>query len=160
VLEETQGLHLEAKFHLIVFIVLASGGQNPQLWANFDIWELLYQPPFTDKGQIWRARADSRSTLTRKISSECVHCVSFRWPKTKILTFWGLLYRPPVTDRGQIWCARADPCCMLTCQISPRSVCLAKNPKFCHFLNFGICGVASWRQSETVEHGAQLHREP
>jgi len=27
VLEQTQGLHLQAKFHLNVFIVLASGGQ-------------------------------------------------------------------------------------------------------------------------------------
>ena len=24
-------------------------------------------------------------TLTRQISSECVHCVGFRWPKTTIL---------------------------------------------------------------------------
>ena len=45
VLEETQGLHLEAKFHLIVFIVLASGGQNPQFWANFDIFGDSYIDP-------------------------------------------------------------------------------------------------------------------
>ena len=44
VLEQTQGLHLHAKFHLNVFIVLASGGQKPQFWANFDIWGLLYRP--------------------------------------------------------------------------------------------------------------------
>ena len=37
-LEQTQGLHLPAKFHLNVFIVSASGGQNPQFWANFDIF--------------------------------------------------------------------------------------------------------------------------
>jgi len=30
VLEQTQGLHLQAKFHLNVFIVSASGGQKPQ----------------------------------------------------------------------------------------------------------------------------------
>jgi len=36
VLEQTQGLHLQAKFHLNVFIVSASGGQKPQFWANFD----------------------------------------------------------------------------------------------------------------------------
>jgi len=29
VLEQTQGLHLQAKFHLNVFIVSASGGQKP-----------------------------------------------------------------------------------------------------------------------------------
>jgi len=37
VLEQTQGLHLQAKFHLNVFIVSASGGEKPQFWANFDI---------------------------------------------------------------------------------------------------------------------------
>ena len=44
-LEQTQGLHLQAKFHLNVFIVSPSGGQKPQFWANFDIfWGLLYRP--------------------------------------------------------------------------------------------------------------------
>ena len=38
VLEQTQGLHLLAKFHLNVFIVSASGGQKLQFWANFDIF--------------------------------------------------------------------------------------------------------------------------
>ena len=36
VLEHTQGLHLQDKFHLNVCIVSASGGQKPQFWANFD----------------------------------------------------------------------------------------------------------------------------
>ena len=36
VLEQSQGLHLQAKFHLNVFIASASGGQKPQFWANFD----------------------------------------------------------------------------------------------------------------------------
>jgi len=36
VLEQTQGLHLQAKFHVNVFIVSASGGQKPQFLANFD----------------------------------------------------------------------------------------------------------------------------
>ena len=38
VLEQTQGLHLQANFHLNVFIVLATGGQKPQFRANFDIF--------------------------------------------------------------------------------------------------------------------------
>ena len=38
VIEQTQGLHLQAKFHLNVFIVSASGGQKPPFWANFDIF--------------------------------------------------------------------------------------------------------------------------
>ena len=37
-LEQTQGLHLCAKFHLNAFIVSASGGQKLQFWANFDIF--------------------------------------------------------------------------------------------------------------------------
>ena len=37
-LEQTQGLHLPAKFHLNVFIVLASGGQKLQFWANLAIF--------------------------------------------------------------------------------------------------------------------------
>ena len=36
-LEQSQGLHLPAKFRLNVFIVSASGGQKIQFWANFDI---------------------------------------------------------------------------------------------------------------------------
>ena len=36
-LEQTQGLHLQAKFHLNVFIVSASNGQKPQFWTNLDI---------------------------------------------------------------------------------------------------------------------------
>ena len=34
----TQGLHLQAKFHLNMFDVSASGGQKPQFLANFDIF--------------------------------------------------------------------------------------------------------------------------
>ena len=43
-LEQTQGLHLPAKFHLNLFIVSAFRGHNPQFGANFDIWGLLYRP--------------------------------------------------------------------------------------------------------------------
>ena len=39
VLEQTQGLHLQAQFHLNVFIVSASRGQKPQFWANVDSFE-------------------------------------------------------------------------------------------------------------------------
>ena len=37
-MEQTQGLHLPAKFHLNVFVVSASGGQKLEFWANFDIF--------------------------------------------------------------------------------------------------------------------------
>jgi len=59
----------------------------------------------TDEGQIWRARANPRSTLSCQISCECVHCVGFRWPKTTILGKFWLLGAPvatPFTDEHQI----------------------------------------------------------
>jgi len=46
VLEQTQGLHLQAKFHLNVFIMSASVGQKPQFWANFDILGASVPTPF------------------------------------------------------------------------------------------------------------------
>ena len=46
--------------------------------------------PFTDKGQIWCARADRRSTLTGKISSRLVYTVVLWRRKTPILPFFGL----------------------------------------------------------------------
>ena len=88
--EQTQGLHLQAKFHLNVFIVSASGGQKPQFWTNFDTLggsgtdHLL---PMRVKFGVLQQTA--RTTLSRQISSECVHCIGFRWPKTTILgKFW------------------------------------------------------------------------
>jgi len=124
-LEQIQSLHLQAKFHLYVFIVSAYGGQEPQFGQIWTFWGLLYRPPFTGEGQIWWARADPESTLTGQISSECVYCVGFRWPKT---TFFGKFWHfwapvpTPFTDEGQIWCDIADRRCTFTCEISSRSV--------------------------------------
>jgi len=121
---------------------------------------LLYWPPFTDEGQIWCVKADQRSTLTYQISSECVHCVGFQWPKHQnfgqILTFRGLLYRHPFTDEDQIWCATADPWCTLTYQISSRSVysvalCWRKPPIFAVF--YGLRHLVLSPIGNKVEHG-------
>ena len=38
VVEQTQGLHLQAKLHVHVFIVSTSGGQKPQFWENLTFW--------------------------------------------------------------------------------------------------------------------------
>jgi len=119
------------------------------------------RPPFTDEGQIWCAIADSRSTLTRQISSECVHCLRFRWPKNHNfgqIDFWAPVSTPPFTDEGQIWCTTADPLHTLTCQNSSRSVYFVavwgrKTPIFADFWTSAFSGVDSWRQSEKVEHG-------
>jgi len=45
-LEQTQCLHLLAKFQLNLFIVSASSGQKPQFWANFDILGAPVPTPF------------------------------------------------------------------------------------------------------------------
>ena len=67
------------------------GFQWPKATILGKFW-LLGAPvptPYTDEGQIWWAKADRTSTLTCQISSECVHCVAFRWRKTTILgKFW------------------------------------------------------------------------
>ena len=88
-------------------IMSASGGQKPQFWANFDFGWLLYPPPLTDEGQIWCARVDPRSTLTRQISPEAFTVSASGGQKAQFwanFDFRGLLYRPPFTNEGQIWC--------------------------------------------------------
>ena len=76
----------------------------------------------------------------------------------QILTFWGSCTDTPFTDKGQIWCDIADPQYTLTCQNSSRlvySVTLwrQKTPIFAVFSTSAFSGVASWQQSEKVEHG-------
>ena len=46
VLKQTERLHLQAEFHLNVFIVSPSGGQKPQFWANFEFWGAPAPAPF------------------------------------------------------------------------------------------------------------------
>jgi len=63
----------------------------------FTFGKLLYQPPFTDDGQIWYARADPWYTLTCQILSRSVYCVALCWWKTSIFAvFWILEWQ---TDR-------------------------------------------------------------
>ena len=49
VLKQTDRLHLQAEFHLNVFIVSPSGGQKPQFWANFDFFWGGWALPITVK---------------------------------------------------------------------------------------------------------------
>ena len=50
---------------------------------------LLYQPPFTDEGQIWCAIADTRCTFTCQISSRSVYSVVLCWRKPpNFCRFW------------------------------------------------------------------------
>ena len=95
-----------------------------------------------------------------------------RLPVAKKPQFWAnfdILGAPvptPFTDDGQMRCAIADPWYTLTCQISSRSVYSAalwwrKPPNFCVFFgNSAFCSVASWWQSEKVEHGCRTTNLP
>jgi len=51
VLEQTQGLHLHAKFHLNVFIASASGGQNHNFGQILTFVGLLYRPPLPTRAK-------------------------------------------------------------------------------------------------------------
>jgi len=50
VLQQAPGLDWHAKFHLNVFIVLASGGQKTQFWAHFDIFGGSCTDPLLQRG--------------------------------------------------------------------------------------------------------------
>ena len=142
-----------------MFIVSAAGGKK-QFWANFDFWVLLYRPPFTDEGQIWCARTDPRSTLTRQISSECVHCVGFRCQKHnfgQILTFWGSCTDPLLPMKAEfdvysIPMVYAYVPNFVSIGLFCRTL-LVTYPIFAVFWTSAFSGVANWQQSEKVEYG-------
>ena len=50
-LEQTQGLHLDAKFHLNAFIVSASDGKNHNVGQILTFWGLLYRPPLPSRAK-------------------------------------------------------------------------------------------------------------
>jgi len=86
----TQGLHLQAKFHLNVFVVSASGGQKHNFGQLLTFWGLLYRPSITDEGQIWCAIADPWSTFTCKISPRSVYSLAAKNPNFAVFPFFGL----------------------------------------------------------------------
>ena len=139
---------------------------KPQFWVNFDIWGLLYRRPFTDEGQIWCARADAR--YTHQISSECVHCVGFRWPKTTILgKFWLFGARVPTLfyrwGPYVVCYSRPMVCAYMPNFVSIGLLCrplLAKTPIFAVFWTSAFSVVANWQQSDKLITGVQLHTEP
>jgi len=78
VLEQTQGLHFQAKFHLNVFTVSASGGQKPQFWVNLDIFEGSCTDPlspmsakFGELEQTHGTRLPAKFRFDRFILSSC-----------------------------------------------------------------------------------------
>ena len=69
--------------------VSVSGDQKPQFLAILTYGRLLYQPPFTDEGQIWCFRADPWYTLICHISSRSVYAVALWRRKTQnFAVFW------------------------------------------------------------------------
>jgi len=84
VIEQTQRLHLQAKFDLNVFIVSASSGQQPQFCANFDFLGATVPTRFTGEGQMWCVTADPWYMLTCQILSRSVYSVALCWRKTPI----------------------------------------------------------------------------
>jgi len=90
---------------------------------------LLYRPPFTDEGQIWCDRADPRSTFTGQISSDCVHCVGFRWPKTTILGKFFNILGTPVPTPFYRW--------------GPNLVCYSRFTVYAYLPNFVSIGLFS-----------------
>ena len=77
------GLRLCAPNFIWIRLLCHVPGTKPQSLANFDIClGLLYPAPFTDKGQIWCAKADPRYTLTCQMSSRSIYSVAL-WRRKK-----------------------------------------------------------------------------
>ena len=90
-------------------------------------------------------RADPRYTLTGQTSSECLHCVGFRWPKNhnfgQILTFLGAPVSPPFYRWGPNLLCYSRPAVyayvpnfvliVLFCR-----PLVAKKPNLCHMLPY------------------------
>ena len=148
-LKQTERLHLQAKFHLNAFIVSASGGQKPQFGANFDFWGLLYQPPFTNEGQIWCAEADRTSILTCQIwnfiwmSSLCRLPVAENHNFGHILTFGGSCTDPLLPMRAKFGILKQNERNVYTYTLnfiwiySLSRLPVAQNHNFGHILTFG-----------------------
>jgi len=126
--------------------------------------------PFYRWGPIWCAIADPRSTHTRQISSEWVHCVGFRWAKPTILGKCWLLGAPVPTSLYRwglslVCYSRPKVYADLPNFVSIGLFCrplLAKNPNFAVFWTSAFSGVAIWQQSEKVEHdctSTNLHKQ-
>jgi len=127
---------------------------------------LLYWPPFTDEGHIWCARADPRSTLTGQISSECVHCVGFQWPKPQFWAYFDI-FGSSCTDRLLSMRAKfgvlehtygiRSPVKFRLDRFILSSSGGENPPIFVVFWTSAFSVVANWQQSDKVEHGCTLH---
>ena len=89
VLKQTERLQLQAKFHLNVFTMSASGGPKPQFLANFEILGAPVPTPFYLEGQIWCAITDPQPTFTCQNLSRSVNSIALWWRKKTIFAiFW------------------------------------------------------------------------
>jgi len=153
-----------------VFIVSASGGQKAQFWANFDIWGCCSctDPPLLMRVKFTVLEQTEGLHLPAKFHLNVFLVPASGGKKHNFGEIWHFLGAPvptPFTDECQIWCAVADPRHTLTCQISSRSVYSValwrrKTPIFAIFSTSAFSGVASWQQSEKVEHGCTATNLP
>jgi len=108
---------------------------------------LPYRRPFADEGQIWCARSDPTSALTRQMSSECVYSVGFPWPKPQLwanFDFWGhSVYRckPNLVcySRPTVYAHVSN---IVSIGLFYRPL-LARNPNFCRFFGPAFSAVAN-----------------
>jgi len=74
--------------------------QKPQFWVNFDIWGSW--SPFTDKDQIWCARANPWSMLKIQILSWLVYSVPL-WQRKTLNSVISGLWHFVVSSVGSDW---------------------------------------------------------
>ena len=83
-----EGLH--AKFHVNVFIVLASSGSKPQFfWQTLTIGGSCTGPLLLNEGQIWCAIADPQRTFTCQNLFRSIYSIALWRRKTPMFAgFW------------------------------------------------------------------------
>ena len=149
VLEQTQSVHLPAKFHLNVFIVsaTASGDQKPQFWANFDTFGRSFRPtdpliPMRAKFGVLEQTQGLHLPAKFHLNVFIVSASSGQKPQNhnfgQILTFWGAPVSTPFHWWGPNLVCYSRPAVYA---YTPNFVSIgllcrplaAKNVKFCHF---------------------------
>ena len=97
-LEQTQGLPLQAKFHLNVFIVSSSGDQKPQYLANFDTFGRSCTDPLLPMRAKFGVFEQTQGLhLPTKFHLNVFIVSAFAGPKPQFLTNFDILGAPVST---------------------------------------------------------------
>ena len=89
-IQQTKGPHLQAKFHLNVFVVSAPVAKNHNFGQILTFLGAPVPTPFTYEGQMWCATSDQRYTLICQISSRSVYSVAVWRRKPPNFAVFGL----------------------------------------------------------------------